>query len=75
MANGKFKSILREDPQRLLDDYAGTGTKIGTNKERVDFGKVIGQYYDEQTGKYLDTTKGIIHYNSKGQAHIVPARP
>jgi hypothetical protein len=49
--------------------------KIGTNKERVDFGKTIGQYYDTETGTFTDTTKGIIHYDSKGQAHIVPARP
>jgi len=60
----------------LLDDFAGTGQKIpGTNKERVDFGKVIGQYYDDVTGKFVDTTKGIIHYDSKGGAHIVPAKP
>mgnify|MGYP000924390666 CR=1 FL=1 len=75
IANGKTKSILSEDPQSLLDEFAGTGQKIGTNKERVDFGKTIGQYYDSATGTYTNTTKGIIHYDSKGQAHIVPARP
>ncbi|EAE7733523.1 hypothetical protein BLK74_06700 [Listeria monocytogenes] len=75
IANGKYRSTLSENPQQLLDEFAGTGQKIGTTKERVDFGKVIGKYYDEATGTYTDTTKGIIHYNSKGQAHIVPARP
>lgn len=66
---------MSENPQQLLDEFAGTGQKIGTTKERVDFGKVIGKYYDEATGTYTDITKGIIHYNSKAQAHIVPARP
>ena len=73
--NGRNKSILTDDPQRLLDNYAGTGEKIGTNKERVNFGKVIGQYYDETTGQYVDTMNGIIHYDGRGGAHIVPARP
>ncbi|WP_160126281.1 polymorphic toxin type 50 domain-containing protein [Listeria monocytogenes] len=52
-----------------MDEFAGTGQKIGPTKERVDFGKVIGKYYDEATGTYTVTTKGIIHYNSKAQAH------
>ncbi|WP_250228388.1 polymorphic toxin type 50 domain-containing protein [Anaeropeptidivorans aminofermentans] len=75
VAKGKPRSILSENPQQLLDDYAGTGQLVGATKERIDFGKMIGQYYDEATGTYTDTTKGIIHYDSKGQAHIVPARP
>lgn len=75
IAKGKYRSTLTENPQQLLDDFAGTGQKIGTSKEIIDFGKVIGQYYDEVSGTYTETTKGIIHYNSKGQAHIVPARP
>ena len=43
-------------------------------KERVDFGRVIGQYYDQETGQYVDTTIGIIHYGNDG-AHIIPAKP
>lgn len=50
------------------------GSFIGINKERVDFGKVIGQYVDPNTGIVKETTIGIIHYGKKG-AHIVPARP
>ena len=72
---GINRSILSEDAQNLLDEFAGKGQKIGTNKERVNFGKVIGQYYDASTGKYVDTTNGIIHYDASGKAHIVPARP
>lgn len=67
--NGKINDI-----QQLLDDFAGTGEKIGTNKERVDFGKVIGQYINPETGVGMDTTKGIIHYGKNG-AHIVLAHP
>ena len=72
---GINRSILSEDAQGLLDEFAGKGQKIGTNKERVNFGKVIGQYYDASIGKYVDTTNGIIHYDANGTAHIVPARP
>jgi len=75
VANGQNRSILNKNPQQLLDGHAGTGTSMGANKEWVDFGKVIGQYYDTSTGTYVDTTKGIIHYNSKGGAHIVPSNP
>ncbi|WP_167496293.1 polymorphic toxin type 50 domain-containing protein [Campylobacter concisus] len=31
------------------------------SKERIDFGKVIGYYIDEN-GNKLSTTKGIVHY-------------
>jgi len=58
----------------LLDVFAGTGQAIGTNKERVDFGFIIGQYVNPETGEAIDTTIGIIHYGNNG-AHIVPARP
>ncbi|WP_312105513.1 polymorphic toxin type 50 domain-containing protein [Pygmaiobacter massiliensis] len=74
LANGKLKSILSADPQQLLDDFAGTGQKIGANKERIDFGNVIGKYVNPETGEAVDTTVGIIHYGKNG-AHIVPARP
>jgi hypothetical protein len=58
----------------LLNEKAGTGSMIGNNKERVDFGKVIGQYVDPVTNQATDTTTGLIHYGNKG-AHIVSARP
>ncbi|MDA1475259.1 T7SS effector LXG polymorphic toxin [Bacillus changyiensis] len=77
VANGKHKSIFIGDNKRaqeLLDKFAGKGTKLGNNKERVDFGQPIGKYYDKDTGKYVNTTRGLIHYSKNG-AHIVPARP
>ena len=75
--NGRTKSIMDggiDDIQNLLDNYAGTGQFVGANKERVDFGQVIGQYVNPNTGVGTDTTIGIIHYGNNG-AHIVPARP
>ncbi|WP_345911009.1 T7SS effector LXG polymorphic toxin [Bacillus altitudinis] len=78
VANGRpNKSIFNGDnkiAQELLDKFAGKGTKIGEQKERVDFGQVIGKYYDKDTGKYVETTRGSIHYSKNG-AHIVPSEP
>ena len=45
---------------------------ITPTKESVDFGRVIGKYYHEKTGRYYDPT---IRFDSKGYAHIVPAAP
>ena len=75
--NGQTKSIMYgdvNDIQNLLNNKAGTGDFFGINKERVDFGQVIGQYVDPDTGIGVETTIGIIHYGKNG-AHIVPARP
>ena len=73
--NGKHPSILQEDPHKLLLEGAGKGTPAGGNKEVVDYGRIIGKYYHEATGRYYDTTRGMIHYDSKGNAQIVPAKP
>ncbi|MCY8370446.1 polymorphic toxin type 50 domain-containing protein [Bacillus haynesii] len=43
-------------------------------REVVDFGQKIGKAYDMKTGKYIETTRGTIHYSKDG-AHIVPAKP
>lgn len=77
IAKGNHPSILEADPQQLLDSFAGKGVKptAESNKEWVDFGLVIGQYYNTTTKQYVDTTKGFIHYDSRGQAHIVPSNP
>ena len=73
----KGKSILyisAEEAQELLNEFAGKGQMKGLCKEVVDFGKVIGEYVQEGTGKKFKTTRGTIHYGKKG-AHIVPAKP
>ena len=61
------------DAQKLVDEFAGTGEWIGQNKERVNFGKVIGKYVNPSTGESVDTTVGMIHYSKTG-THIVPAQ-
>jgi filamentous hemagglutinin len=77
------RSILTcPDPQSLVNGWAGKGRQVGNipvgqagSKERVDFGFVIGNFVEENTGVSAPTTKGIIIYDGKGRAHIVPARP
>ena len=74
-ANGKNPSILTTNPNKLLKEGAGRGRATTPTKETVDYGRVIGKYYDRESGKYYNTTRATIHYDSKGNAHIVPARP
>ena len=57
-----------------MNNFAGTGERKGTNKERVNFGKVIRQYVNPSTNEAVDTTVGIIHYLKTG-THIIPAQP
>ncbi len=71
------KSILTVsimEIQDLVIRHSGKGTKINDNKERVDFGKIIGKYVDPKTGQHLNTTNGIIHYSKNG-THVVPSTP
>ena len=75
----KGKSILyisAEEAQELLNEFAGKGeiTLKCTHKEIVNFGKVIGENIDVETGIKTQTTWGKIHYGKKG-AHIVPTLP
>jgi hypothetical protein len=75
------RGILTDpDPQGLLDQFAGKGQPANAisagqpgYKERVDFGRIIGEFYDDKTKQLYPTSKGIIHYSKNG-AHIVPSR-
>ena len=67
-------SGTQKQAETLIKQHSGTGQPLGPNKERVDFGKVIGNYVDDSSGKSYPTTMGIIHYSKSG-AHIVPAKP
>ena len=77
-----FRSTLVAGPAELLAAHAGKGDPANATprgepgvRERFDTrGEVIGIYRDPQTGLQEATTRGIIHYSSRG-AHIVPARP
>lgn len=62
------------DPQALLDQFGGTGTRDG-HRELVDFGILIGVHVDLLTGTRTPTTRGVIHYDNTGGAHIVLTRP
>jgi hypothetical protein len=66
--------LTHPDPQGLLDGYAGTGAKKG-NTEYVDFGQKIGNVVDPETGEKVSATRGKIHYDEEGRAHIVPTSP
>lgn len=75
------KSVLTADPNELLSK-AGTGQRIGNKvfgeagfKERVGFGRVIGEFKTGPNSVGVPTTKGIIHYDAKGTVHIVPCAP
>lgn len=79
-SSGSQRSILTVDPQSLLPQL-GTGQQVGKvevglagSRERIDFGKPIGNFVDRDTALSVPTTKGIVH-NGKGGVHIVPARP
>ena len=67
-------TISMSEASKLVNEYSGKGTPVGDNKERVDFGQIIGNYKDPGTGDSVPTTVGIIHYSKSG-THIVPARP
>ena len=56
LEKGNHKSILTENPEKLLKNYAGKGVRISANKERADFRHGLGQYYNKETGIYVDTT-------------------
>ncbi len=74
---GNLRSIVFRDAnslQKLLEEKAGTGEFIGSNKEKVDFGQTIGQFVDLDGRTKRETRIGIIHYGPDG-AYIVPARP
>ncbi|MDO4477331.1 MAG: polymorphic toxin type 50 domain-containing protein [Clostridia bacterium] len=71
------KSILyisAEEAQELLNEFAGKGKMKGPCKEVIDFGKIIGESINVETGIKTPTTWGKIHYGKKG-AHIVPTLP
>ncbi len=69
------------DPQKLIDNFAGTGQKVNHvlpgkpgYKEIIDFREHIG-IWKTKDGKFsLPTTKGTIHYSKDG-CHIIPAKP
>ena len=70
-------TITMKEAADLVEKYAGTGDVVGnvstSNKERVDFKRIIGSAKDAN-GNVIPTTMGIIHHSHKG-THIVPSKP
>jgi tetratricopeptide (TPR) repeat protein len=70
-----------DDSERLLQEYSGKGVPLTSfkhgqgYKEVVDFKEYIGDFFDRETKQFRATTRGTIHYDKNGGAHIVPAPP
>ena len=67
------------DVQALVCEFHGKGVydpnpKDNSPRERVDTGKVIGQYWDTDKNQFVDTTQMKIVYSKRG-THIYPIRP
>ena len=78
---GVHKSILTANPHELAKK-AGTGEKRGHKnfgeagyKELVDFGEVIGRWKTKNGSMEIPTTRGMIHYDKKGEIHTSPHTP
>lgn len=84
-ARNKKSILTHPDPEGLLEKYAGKGIPIdhpsGKHpweigfKEIVNFDEEIGIWRSKDGLKSLKTSRGCIHYDSSGKAHIVPSEP
>jgi len=68
----------------LVKEHLGKGNKVVGEfgevnfKERVEFGKIIGEYALKIEGKpiqYIPTSKGIISYAKDKTVHVYPTNP
>ena len=78
---GLLPSILAEgvDVQNLVNKFHGKGMydpnpKDNSPREKVDTGKIIGQYWDKGLNDFVDTTWLMIVYSRHG-THVYPIRP
>lgn len=67
------------DAQALVNEFHGKGIyhpnpADNSTRERVDTGRIIGQYWNNRTRQFSDTTWIEIVYSKKG-THIYPVRP
>ena len=79
--DGMKPSILAHgvEPQQFVRQYHKTGVSApskrdGRPREIVDAGFIVGQYWDIEEQKYLDTTWAKIVYSKKG-THVYPIYP
>lgn len=77
-----YSILTHENPERLLQKAAGKGIpakggdpkEVGY-KESYDFNEVIGIWKSEGGSISKPTTRGMLHYDTSGGAHIVPIKP
>ena len=67
------------DTQALVKEFHGKGIydpnpRDGSARERVDTGRIIGQYWNRAANQYDDTSWLEIVYSKKG-AHVYPNYP
>jgi len=72
---GENPSFVTADAKEMLKQGAGKGHMCAKNCEVFDYKKNIGYYVNEFTGAKYKTTRATIHYDTYGNAHVVPARP
>ena len=67
------------DVQSLIREFHGKGIytpnpKDNSPREKVDTGRIIGQYWDIETNQFVNTTWIMIVYSKRG-THVYPIRP
>lgn len=75
--------IEKSELEALTKKHVGTGQRVdgsfgdGGFVERVEFGKIIGEYAMKVNGKvkYIPTSKGIIKHAKDGTVHVIPSNP
>ena len=72
---GRTPSRLTTDAHNLFREFAGRGERKSPNREVVDAGRTIGQFFCTKRQQFFETTRFTIHYDSRGNAHIVPSMP
>ena len=71
-------SILTVDAQEMVNAYAGKGELKwfkGHDYPREYFmhTEIVGQYWDKDIKDYVDTSRAVIVYSTKG-THVFPVR-
>lgn len=67
------------DIQSLINEFHGKGIytpnpKDNSPREKIDTGRIIGQYWDNDKKQFVDTSWLMIVYSKRG-THIYPIRP
>ena len=68
-------TVAKDDAQKIIYQYAGTGTLSTTHNgvvEYITLGKSVGDYYS-LSGEWIPTKRVMIIYKEKS-AHIVPVK-